>query len=272
MRFKPFTRSLAALSSSLLLMLAASARPAFAQPGAAASLDSVTPISKLAVGPRSIGFGINLDKVTSQTKHFTLINTGTLPLDVTVGAPTGVDANDYTISGPGLTGAGGTITIPGKVAHSTANKVAVNVTFAPPAAGIKLLATIPITDDATIGITSATINLHGHAIQPKPTPTATPTSTATATATPTTVPTAMGATPTATATSTATPDPSATATVTATATTTATTTATSSATGTATTTATALRRLPRPKQLRRPLPRPRLPRRPLLRLQPPPRR
>jgi hypothetical protein len=175
MRFKASTESID-LSLALLLLLAAFVRPALAQSDGGAS-DSKTPVSKLSVSPKSLSYSINLDRDTSKTKHFTLTNAGMLSVDVTVNAPTGADPGDYTISGPGLTAAGGKITIPGKVKHFTANKVEAGVTFAPQGAGKELDATILITDDATKGKTSATVNLHGSASQkkPTPTPTATPT-------------------------------------------------------------------------------------------------
>jgi hypothetical protein len=193
---KALTRLIVVLSLALLFLAAAFVCPALAQSDDG-SPDSKTPVSKLSVSPTSLSYGINLDKETSETKHFTLKNTGTLSVDVTVNAPSGADPGDYTISAPGLTAAGGKITIPGKVQHSNANKVEVGVTFAPQGAGKELDATILIRDDATRGKTSATVNLHGSASQKKPTPTPTATPTATATPTSTATPT-VSATPTAT--------------------------------------------------------------------------
>ena len=103
---KSLTRSIASLSFSLLFLIAAFARPALAQSDDDASPDSKTAVSELSVSPMTLNYSVNLDKTTSEEKHFTLTNTGSLALTVvTVSAPTGTDADDYTISGPGLTAA-----------------------------------------------------------------------------------------------------------------------------------------------------------------------
>ncbi|MFZ0244704.1 hypothetical protein [Candidatus Binatus sp.] len=214
MRFnKLFTRSIASLSFSLLFLIAVFARPALAQSDNDASPDKTkAPVSKLSVSPTTLSYSVNLDKATTETKHFTITDTGTLALDVTVNPPT---SPDYVI-----TSGGGSSTIPGK-AKGVKNSLTVEVEFTPTGKGTDD-GTIGITSKATSGKSAATVNLKGKATQKKPTPTATATATATATPTATATATAT-ATPTATATATATGAPSSTATgVTPTATPTAT--------------------------------------------------
>ena len=244
---KPLVRYIAGLTLSMLLVLAALAGPALAQSDQASSPDARTPTSKLSVSPRALSYNINLDKGTSsESKHFTIRNNGTLAMVVTVEPPAD---SDYVI-----TSGGGTSTIPGK------GNLTVQVQFTPHGPGKNVNGTVSIISNATSGRTSASVALRGNARQktPTPTPTATPTTTATptitatptATATRTATPTATATatptrtatpTPTATATRTPTPTPTRTATPTATATRTATATATRTptATATATTTATA---------------------------------
>jgi len=172
MRFdKSFTRSIACLSFSLLFLIAAFARPALAQSDDDASPDSKTAVSELSVSPTALSYSVNLGKAATESKHFTLTNTGTLDLDATVNAPAGTDAGDYTISGPGLTASGGTIPIPGKVNSSKANIIEVNVAFTPPEAGKKLDATILVTNTGTKGKRSDTIKLAGSAKGTPSTPT-----------------------------------------------------------------------------------------------------
>jgi hypothetical protein len=195
MRFNSFTRSIATLSFSLLFVLAAFARPALAHSDDALP-DSKTAVSKLSVSPTSLSFNVNLDKVTYETKHFSITNKGTLPMTVTVGASTGTDASDYTIVFPPILshGAGGTLTLPAGIAQE------VDVSFSPTGADKKLDASISIANistGSTTGPTSVTVELKGKATQKKPTPTATATSTATATVTATPTP-SMTPTPTPT--------------------------------------------------------------------------
>jgi Thaumatin family len=238
--FRSFARSVALLSLSLLLLLVAFSASARAQSDDDSSPDAIAPFSKLVISKKSLYFRVNLDKTTSLTKHFILRNTGTLPVNVNVGAASGVAGADYTLSGGGLNPNGGSITIPGRAKGSSANRVEVDITFAPTRAGKQLDAAIAITNDGTKGTQSATINLYGRARQRKPTPTPTPTAlaspTPTATATATSTPTA---TITATATVTATPTATITATATATATSTPSATITATPTATATLTPTA---------------------------------
>src|SRR5208337_4812742 len=215
---KSLTRTIAAISFSLLLWLAAFARPALAQSDDNASPDSKTAVSELSVSPTTLSYSVNLDKATTQTEHFTLKNSGTLPLDnLNVGAPSNPD---YRISS----------SVPSAIAGKGSLKVAVE--FIPTGKGTAD-ATISITSSATKGKQDATVHLKGKATQKKPTPTAT----ATATATPTSTATATS-TVTATATATDTATPTATATATATLTATATPTPTDTATPTATPTPT----------------------------------
>ena len=172
MRFNiSFTRSVASLSFLLLLLIAAFARPALAQSADDASPDSSTAVSQLSVSPTALTYSVNLGKASSETKHFTLTNTGTLELSVSVNAPAGTDAGDYTISGPGLTASGGTILVPGKVNGSNANIVEVGVAFSPTAAGKNLDATILVTNNGSRGKTSDTIKLAGSAKGTLSTPT-----------------------------------------------------------------------------------------------------
>jgi hypothetical protein len=205
---KSLSRSVAALSCSLLLLFAALSTSVLAQSDDDDASAKV-PFSKLAVAPKTINFNVNLAKKTSQTEHFVLTNVGTEPVNVTVGAPGGADPELYTISAFGIAASGGTITIPGKVKKSTANVVDVDVTFTPPEAGKKLNATVAISNDATRGPQAAVVNLHGTATHKLASTPATPTPIATE------IPTGTP-TPTATAASTATPTPTATSTTTAT--------------------------------------------------------
>jgi hypothetical protein len=199
MRFKKsFARSAACLSFSLLFFVAALAGPAMAQEDQDASPDKAKPpVSKLTVAPVTLSFNVNLDKATTETKHFNITNGGTLPLDVTVGAPSN---SAYVI-----TSGEGPSTIPGKVKKSKANILEVVVVFTPTGKGTDD-GTIAITSDATSGKKDATVKLKGKATQKKATPT--PTATATATPTPTLTPTpTRTATPTPTKTATPTPTP-----------------------------------------------------------------
>jgi hypothetical protein len=210
MRFKSLTRSIAALSFSLLFLLAAFARPALAQSDDDLSPESKTAVSKLSVSPTTLSYSVDIDKGKfSETRHFEIKNDGTLTLAVTVGAPSNPD---YTITSSVPS------TIPGKGTGSK-NSLTVDVEFTPHGPGKSVDGTIYITSSATSGKSSATVNLHGKAKQKKPTPTATATATATPTATATATATSTEtATQTATATATATPTPTTTATPTATAT------------------------------------------------------
>ena len=154
----------ATIAALAVFLLAAFAPPALAQLDDDASPDSKTAVSELSVSPTRLSYSVNLEKATSETKHFTLTNTGALALEVTVNAPAGTDASDYSISGPGLTASGGTIPIPGKVKNSKANIVEIDVTFAPTGAGKKLDATILVTNTGTKGKQSDTIKLSGNAL------------------------------------------------------------------------------------------------------------
>src|SRR5208337_3636978 len=188
---KSLTRSIAALSVSLLFLLAVFARPALAQSDDDASPDKTkTPVSKLSVSPKTLSYSVNIDKGQfNETQHFAIKNNGTLPLLVTVGAPS--DAKNYVIVFPSaISPVGGTLTIPGSKSQQ------VEVEFVPHGPGKNVDGTIAVGSNATSGPNSATVNLHGNATQKKPTPTAT----ATATATATTTATATPATATATAT------------------------------------------------------------------------
>jgi len=187
---KSLTRSLAALSFSVLFFLGAFVRPALAQSDEAASSDSKAAISKLSVSPKSLSYSVDIDKGKfSETLHFSISNKGTLPLAVTVGAPT--DAKNYVIQfPPAISPAGGTLTIAGSMSQE------VDVEFIPHGPGKNEGGTIGITSNATSGESSATVDLKGSATQKNPTPTAT------ATATPTASPTATTATATPTETST----------------------------------------------------------------------
>src|SRR5271156_3613080 len=118
MRFnKSFARSLAGLTFSLLLLLAAFARPALAQSDDASSPDSKTPFSKLSVSPKSLSFSVDIDKEQlTKTDGFKITNGGTDPLQVDV-VLDGTSSADYTI-----TSGGGSTTIPGKVKGSKADR------------------------------------------------------------------------------------------------------------------------------------------------------
>ena len=121
MRFnKSFARSLAGLTFSLLLLLAAFARPALAQSDDATSPDSKTPFSKLSVAPKSVSFSVDIDKgQSSKTNGFKITNGGTDPLQVNV-VLDGTSSPDYSI-----TSGGGMTTIPGKVKGSKNNEMIV---------------------------------------------------------------------------------------------------------------------------------------------------
>jgi hypothetical protein len=86
MRSKSFTRSIAALSFSLLFLIAAFARPASAQSDQAASPDKAKPpVSKLSVSPTTLSYSVDIDKGKfTEAKHFNIANKGTLPMTVTV--------------------------------------------------------------------------------------------------------------------------------------------------------------------------------------------
>ena len=86
MRFnKSFTRSVACVGFSLLLLLAAFARPALAQSEDASADASKTPVSKMSVAPKALTYSVNLIKTPSQTKQFKITDPGTVALHVTVG-------------------------------------------------------------------------------------------------------------------------------------------------------------------------------------------
>jgi hypothetical protein len=187
-------------------------------------------VSQLAVSKSSLAFHrIDLSsKNPTQTKSFTIKDSGGLALSVTVAPPTGSPFFKIT------SGQGTTLIQP----HGVAT---VKVQFAPTAKGNGFSATIAISSDATAGARSAKVKLTGSAkgsLPATPTASATPTTSATRTASKT-----ASSTPTATATvtvtATATITHSATATSTRTATPTSTTPATPSATSTSTATATA---------------------------------
>ena len=90
---RSLTRSAACITFSCLLLIAVFARPALAQSSDdATSPDSKTPVSKLSVSPLTLSFNVNIDKgVFDQTKSFKIKNGGTIPLHVTVGAPSNPD-------------------------------------------------------------------------------------------------------------------------------------------------------------------------------------
>jgi hypothetical protein len=144
-------------------------------------------VSKLGVSPKNRNFNkINLARKTlTETKSFTISDSGSLALSVTVAAPVG--SQFFTIT-PGQ----GTAVIQPK------GTATVTVEFAPTTSG-SFSATIAISSDATSGNSSQTIKVNGSAKNSLPTVTATPTTTATSRATPTA--TATSATPTATPTS-----------------------------------------------------------------------
>jgi Galactose oxidase, central domain len=202
------------------------------------------PFARLQIKPAGLSFKkINLAAgPLSETKSFTLVDTGTAALTVTVFAPTGASSAGFSIT----SGCGGIPLQP----HGEAT---VTIGFQPSAAeSYKAVINIQATSSSQIkGKSTDTVHLTGSAkgvrsvtppplanscVSPTPTATATPTPTTTATATSTTTgtPTATTTvTPTRTATATAT------ATITATSTPTPTSTATPSSTPTKTTTATA---------------------------------
>jgi hypothetical protein len=226
-----FIARCAALASFIAAAAILFAAPVHAQ----VSIGDAT-VSQLAVSKTSLAFnkidlsGNNL----TQTKSFTITDSGGLALSVTVAQPAGSPFFKIT------SGQGTTLIQP----HRTAT---VKVEFAPTSRGTGFSASIAISSNATAGTTSAKVKLTGSAKGSLPaTPTATATSTATATPTASATRTATAtatSTPTAsatvTATATATSTPTASATRTATATATATPTATASATATATVTASA---------------------------------
>ena len=125
-----------------------------------------------------MSYSVDIDKGKfNETQHFSISNKGTLPLEVTVGAPT--DAKNYVIlSPPAISPAGGTLTIAGSMSQQ------VNVEFIPQGPGKNEDGTIGITSNATSGASSATVGLKGSATQKNPTPTATATATPTVTPTP----------------------------------------------------------------------------------------
>ncbi len=171
-----FAGSIAGLSFSLLFLLAAFAHPALAQSDQAASPDKTkTPVSKLSVSPTTLSYSVNLDKATTETKHFTIKNTGTATLDnLTVGTP----SSPYYVITSGA--------VPSTI--DPKGSATVDVEFIPhgPATDD---GTIPITSGATSGKQDATVTLKGKATQKKPTPTATATATSTPTSTVTATPT-----------------------------------------------------------------------------------
>ena len=120
------------------------------------------PVSKLAVRPAVIGFGtLNLNKQTSSTRHFVVVDTGGAPLTVNVPQPSGSGGTAFTDVG------GGSLQLQ---PHGTAT---VTVIFQPSSAG-KFSAIIPITSDASAGRSAATVHLSGVAkgsLPPTPTPT-----------------------------------------------------------------------------------------------------
>ncbi len=116
----------------------------------------------LHVAPTALSYGLNLEKNTSQLKHFTITNKGTEPLGVTVEAPT--DPAYVIVSPPQLSPSGRTISIPAKVPHSTANKLLIEVAFAPPGTGARS-ATIVVTEQNNTADFS-TVHLTGSATHP----------------------------------------------------------------------------------------------------------
>ena len=186
MRFnKWFTRYAACLSLSLLFLIAAVARPALTQSDGYASPDNKKAVSELSVSPTTLSYSLNLDKAASETRDFTIKNTGTLAsgLYVNVGAPSNPDYVITSGSGASLIPAKGSLT------------VGVEFTPAPflipKAKGTA--GTVIITSNATSGKSWAIVHLNEKVTQKEPTPTATATATstgsATATATPTATPT-----------------------------------------------------------------------------------
>ena len=144
-------------------------------------------VSKLGVSPKSRTFDkINLARKTlTETRSFTIKDTGSLALTVTVAPPVG--SRFFTI-----TAGQGTVVMQPK------GTATVTVEFAPTTSG-SFSATIAISSDATSGKSSQTVKVTGSAKNSLLTATATPTATATSRATPTATPTS--ATPTATPTS-----------------------------------------------------------------------
>ena len=211
----------ACLIMTFLILVSSSAR---AQNAAADAKTS--PRSRLDLPSSSLNFDkINLSgKTHTESRSFSIKNTGGLALSVTVAAPSGSPFFRITA------GQGETLIQP-------QGKATITVEFAPDIKG-DFLASIAISSDATHGKSSAKVKLTGSAKNPLPTPSPTPTATSTPTATATRTSTAT-ATHTATATRTPTPTATPTATVTATATPTSTRTTTATATRTATATATA---------------------------------
>ncbi len=154
-RFKSITRSIAGLSFSLLLVLAASARPALTQSDEDAPPDGKAAVSKLSISATTLIYDLNLDKKTSETRHFTITNDGKLPLDVSVGPP----SNPHYV----ITSGGGDTTIPGKGEGGSESSIAVDVEFTPDEPGKNVDGTILITSSATSGPTRASVDLHGKA-------------------------------------------------------------------------------------------------------------
>ena len=116
MRSQSFKGLIGGLGFSLLLLIAAFARPALAQSDQAASPDKTkAAVSKLSVSPKALSYSVDIDKGKfSETKHFSIANKGTLAMTVTVGAPSGTDAANYAIIfPPTVSPAGGTLTLPG---------------------------------------------------------------------------------------------------------------------------------------------------------------
>jgi hypothetical protein len=183
-----FKRSIASLTFTLILVLAAFSLPALARSDNDISQKKTTsPVSSLSVKPTKLKFSVNLDTSTlTQSKSFTIKNKGSLAagLNVDIGAPS---SSEYTI-----TSGGGMSTV------SAGGSLTVDVEFKPTVKGTDD-GTISITSNATSGKTAATVKLSGKASQKKPTPTTT--------ATPTPTPTGVGH-PTATPTPTPTPTPS----------------------------------------------------------------
>jgi len=125
------------------------------------SSEGKTAPSTLGVSPLSLNYVIHLEQETSEVKHFTVINQGNIPMNINVAAP----ANpDYLItSPPQLSLTHGNITIPGKAKHSVANRIEIDVAFAPRSVP-EPSATILITDEDNANV-SATIKLSGRVIE-----------------------------------------------------------------------------------------------------------
>lgn len=154
MRFKSFIRSIASLSLSSLVLLAALACPALVQSDEAAP-DIKTAFSKLSVTPKSLSYNVNINKgVFSETKHFHITNEGTVPLKVVVNTP----SNPAYVVRSG----GGTTTIPGKVKGSKAEHLStVDVEFIPNGSVKSENGTIGVISDATSGKKIAIVALNG---------------------------------------------------------------------------------------------------------------